>query len=60
MNDWGYRLLTSGHAIEAAAIFKLNVALYPESWNVYDSYGEALLKTGQKKLLLKCINAPLN
>ena len=53
MNDWGYRLLSSGHAIESAAIFKLNVTLYPESWNAYDSYGEALMKTGQKEDAIK-------
>ena len=53
MNDWGYRLLSSGHAIESVAIFKLNVTLYPESWNVYDSYGEALMKTGQKEDAIK-------
>ena len=49
LNDWAYRMLNGGgnpkHALE---IFKLNVSLYPNSWNVYDSYGEALLKNGKK------------
>lgn len=53
MNDWGYRLLSSGHEKESVAIFKLNVVLYPESWNAYDSYGEALMKTGQKDEAIK-------
>ena len=34
---------------EALEAFKLNVELFPNSWNVYDSYGEALLATGSKK-----------
>lgn len=27
--------------------------LYPTDWNVYESYGEALLKTGQKQEEIK-------
>jgi CubicO group peptidase (beta-lactamase class C family) len=49
MNDWGYRLMSNGQIKEAQAVFKLNVFIYPESWNVYDSYGESLLKDGQKE-----------
>jgi tetratricopeptide (TPR) repeat protein len=33
---------------EALEVFRLNIQLYPASSNVYDSYGEALLKTGRK------------
>lgn len=32
---------------EALEAFKLNVELFPAGWNAYDSYGEALLKTGK-------------
>lgn len=48
LNDWGYRLLAK-HPDRAVELFKLNVALYPASWNVYDSFGEGLFKTGQKE-----------
>ncbi|WP_225309642.1 serine hydrolase domain-containing protein [Larkinella humicola] len=48
LNDWAYRMMGRGQLNEALAIFKLNVALFPESWNVYDSYGEALFRNGQK------------
>ncbi|WP_223606372.1 serine hydrolase domain-containing protein [Chryseobacterium sp. OSA05B] len=48
LNNWGYRLLTTNQKKEALAVFKLNVDLYPDSWNAYDSYGEVLLKTGDK------------
>ena len=34
-------------------VFKLNTSLYPSDWNVYDSYGEALLKAGQKEEAIK-------
>lgn len=49
LNDWAYRLLSKGRLIEALPLFHLNVYLYPDSWNVYDSYGEALMKNGQKE-----------
>ena len=33
----------------ALAIFKLNAETFPDSANVYDSYGEALLESGNKE-----------
>lgn len=33
---------------EALETFKLNMELFPQSWNAYDSYGEILLKMGYK------------
>ena len=48
LNDWAYRMLSNRQTQQAVEIFKLNVHLYPESWNAYDSYGESLLKAGQK------------
>lgn len=45
LNNLGYDYLEKD--IDAAlAVFKMNIELYPESFNVYDSYGEALLKKG--------------
>lgn len=52
MNSAGYQLLQSGKIKEAIAIFKLNVAKFPESGNVYDSLGEAYLSNGDKELAL--------
>jgi CubicO group peptidase (beta-lactamase class C family) len=46
MNLSGYQLLGSDRAKEAAAIFKINTAAFPNSFNAYDSYGEALLVLG--------------
>lgn len=49
LNDWAYRVMSSDRTADALALFQLNAHLYPESWNVYDSLGEALLKLGQKE-----------
>jgi TolA-binding protein len=48
MNQAGYVFLQSGKAEEAAFLFKINVDQYPHSYNVYDSYGEALMVLGKK------------
>jgi len=37
---------------EAIAVLKLNVELYPGSWNVYDSLGEAYMLNGDKALAI--------
>ena len=33
-------------------MFKVNVHLYPQSWNAYDSLGEAYAAAGQKDLAI--------
>jgi len=38
------------HAVES---LKMNIELFPDSWNAYDSYAEALLADGQKEAALK-------
>jgi len=52
INSLGYFYLDKN--LEAAlAIFKINIDMYPTSSNVYDSYGEALLKNGNKDLAIE-------
>jgi predicted peptidase len=34
---------------KALSVFKMNILLNPSSWNVYDSYGEALMRKGDRK-----------
>jgi tetratricopeptide (TPR) repeat protein len=46
VNDLGYWLLRRDRLDEAIELFELNVTLYPEAWNVYDSLGEAQLEKG--------------
>lgn len=46
INQLGYQLLQNGNLEESLRIFKLNIDEYPNSANVYDSYGDALLEKG--------------
>ncbi len=48
LNGWGYRFLQAGRAADAVTLFRINVELFPESWNVYDSLAEALLAAGSR------------
>ncbi|HJY63461.1 MAG TPA: serine hydrolase [Ignavibacteria bacterium] len=49
MNNLGYYLLGQDKVNEAIEVFKLNVEAFPESFNVYDSLGEAYLAAGDKE-----------
>ena len=51
-NALGYRLLQERKVEEAIAVLKLNTELYPASWNVWDSLGEAYMFAGQRDLAL--------
>lgn len=50
MNARAYTLLLRGEVADAIELFKLNVAAYPESWNVYDSLAEGYKTAGDNKL----------
>lgn len=52
LNTLGYSLLQQKKNAEAIAIFKVNVELYPQSSNVYDSLGEAYMVSGNKELAI--------
>ena len=49
----GTALFESGKIKEAIEIYKLNVDAYPESFNVYDSIGEAYMKNKQNDLSIE-------
>ncbi|MDQ3749427.1 MAG: serine hydrolase [Acidobacteriota bacterium] len=49
----GYDLLRSQKVKEAIEIFKLNVEMFPQAFNVYDSLGEAYMVNGDKELAIK-------
>jgi tetratricopeptide (TPR) repeat protein len=49
LNIAGYDLLAAKKINEAIEVFKLNVKLNPDSWNTYDSLGEAYAAAGNKK-----------
>jgi FKBP-type peptidyl-prolyl cis-trans isomerase len=48
LNGFGYRLLAKKRNREAIEVFKLNVEVYPQSANVYDSLAEAYATSGDK------------
>jgi cytochrome c-type biogenesis protein CcmH/NrfG len=47
------RRLFSGQKLDAITVFQRNVQEYPESSNVYDSLGEAYMRTAQKELAIQ-------
>ena len=49
LNTIGYELLNQERFADAIEVFKLNVEVFPESFNVYDSYAEALMKSGDSE-----------
>ncbi len=53
LNTLGYQLLRSERRREAIAVFVLNVQMFPEAFNPYDSLGEAYMMDGQKELAIK-------
>ncbi len=53
LNNWGYEVMNSGDIPKAIDIFKMNVKRYPDSWNVYDSLGEAYANNGDYKPALE-------
>jgi tetratricopeptide (TPR) repeat protein len=53
VNAYGYQLLNNEHDVKTAIeVFKLNVKKHPDSWNAYDSMGEAYGVAGDKKQAL--------
>jgi len=52
INALGYRLLTKDKTADAIGVFKFNAQEYPDSFNVYDSLGEAYYKNGNTDLAI--------
>ena len=53
LNRQGYDLLRANKFQLAKDVFKVNVMLYPNSSNVYDSYAEACMKNGDIQLAIE-------
>lgn len=45
----GYKLLQAENVKYAAEVFKLSIEIFPDKYNPYDSYAEALMLLGKKK-----------
>jgi CubicO group peptidase (beta-lactamase class C family) len=59
INSTGYQLMAAKKLPDAIRIFQLNVELHPQSWNVYDSLGEAYMDSGDKGLAIQNYNKSL-
>ena len=53
LNGLGYYYINNQKLEEAKAVFKLNIELYPENANVYDSYAEALMINSENEKAIK-------
>ena len=60
LNSLGYRFFNQAKTKLAQDIFKVNMTLYPESFNVYDSYAEACMKLGGNHLAIKNYNKSIS
>ncbi|TCK56671.1 CubicO group peptidase (beta-lactamase class C family) [Flavobacterium sp. 90] len=52
-NRLGYQFLRLKKSDNALETFHAATLIFPKSWNIYDSYGEALLQTGKKEDAIK-------
>ena len=59
MNRIGYVLLRGKKVKDAIEVFKQNVADHPESWNVFDSLGEAYAADGNTALAIQAYERSL-
>lgn len=53
VNRIGYNLLALKRVADAVEVFKLNVEDYPQSFNAYDSLGEAYMAGGERELAVQ-------
>ena len=53
LNTLGYQLLQMKRVKDAIEILKLNVEMYPQGFNTYDSLGEAYMVNGDKQLAIQ-------
>jgi tetratricopeptide (TPR) repeat protein len=54
LNACGYVLLMRGEVNEAITVFRININLFPQSSNCFDSLGEAYLVAGHKDNSIAC------
>ena len=60
VNGMGYQFLMMRQMEKAGGLFKLNVSLYPESANVYDSLGDFYSANGEKESAIESYKKALN
>ena len=53
INSLGYAFISNNKDSVAETLFRKNTEIFPSRWDVYDSYGEVLLKNGKKDEAIK-------
>lgn len=53
INTYGYTLINQNKTENANKVFKMNIQLFPESANAYDSYAESFMLMGKKEDAVK-------
>jgi len=53
LNGLGYYFINNDQVNLAHDVFKVNMLLHPDSFNVYDSYAEAAMKIGEIDLAIE-------
>ena len=53
LNSWAYTFLERGEKATAIDVLKLNTALHPDNWKVFESLAEAYEADGQTTLAIK-------
>ena len=53
LNGLGYQLMQRKRMKDAIEIFKLNVEMFPQAFNAYDSLGDAYRENGDKNLAIQ-------
>ena len=59
VNAWGYGLLRGGDTKSSVAILRLNAELHGDSWNAFDSLGEAYAQAGDATTAVACFRKSL-
>jgi len=60
LNNLGYQYMQAGKLDEALAVFKKNVEMHAESWNVHDSLAEAYAAKGDKAKAIELYSKALS
>ncbi|OFA01990.1 serine hydrolase domain-containing protein [Duganella sp. HH101] len=53
LNDWGYRLLSTGRARDALSVLRFVAERFPDSANAHDSLAQASLVNGDKAMAIR-------
>ncbi len=60
LNWLGYHLIKNNRMKDAIGVFKLNVEMFPQSYNTYDSLGDAYRQAGNRELAIAFYEKSLN